>query len=103
MQKSKSIALIGAQVQYCGHAGVFIADVISVGNTYVVRAAKAVTPDNLMRKNVDEQATHHLNDFPGPNFWRPDLGVFVVPRKQLTLTQVGVGRIKERDSFLKKA
>jgi hypothetical protein len=99
---SKSIVLLGAQVQYCGHAGVFVADIISVGNTYVVRASKPVTPERLVRKNVDETATHHLIDFPGPNFWRPDLGVFVVPRKQLTLTAVGQRRVKERDAFLGK-
>lgn len=71
----------GAHVQYCGHDGWFIADIYAIGNVYVVRANGKVTADNLTRPATG--ATHHLVDFPEAGFWRPDIGVFVVPRKQV--------------------
>lgn len=71
----------GAQVAYCGHAGSFIADIWVVGNANVVRANGPVTTANIDRKS---KPTHHISDFPLPGFWRPDLGVFVVPEKQVT-------------------
>ncbi len=77
-------AVIGAQVQYCGHPGWFIADIFEVGNVNVVRANKAVTGDVLYRGS-DNIRTHHIVDFPVRGFWRPDLGVFVVPKTQVTL------------------
>lgn len=71
---------MGATVLYCGHAGSFIADIWVVGNANVVRANGKVTPGNLDRKAI---ATHSVSDYPLPGFWRPDLGVFVVPEKQV--------------------
>lgn len=71
----------GAIVAYCGHSGSFIADIWVVGNANVVRANGPVTAANINRK---AKPTHHLSDFPLPGFWRPDLGVFVVPEKQVT-------------------
>lgn len=72
-----------ALVLFCGHEGYFVADTIAVGNAVVVRASGPVTPANIVRDNRFGVATHHLVDFPKPGFWRPDLGVFVVPAKQL--------------------
>lgn len=76
-------AKMGAVVSYCGHNGNFIADIWQVGNTNVVRASQEVTGANLIRDDRFGKATHHLSDFPKPGFWRPDLGVFVVPQKQV--------------------
>ena len=73
---------MGALVQYCGHAGTFVADIFRVGNVNVVRCLDPVTPGMLNRTNVRE-ATHQLSDFPRAGFWRPDLGVFVVPHTQV--------------------
>jgi hypothetical protein len=77
-----SAAKMGATVLYCGHNGTFIADIFKVGNVNVVRANGKVTPDNISRPA--NGATHHLSDFPNGGFWRPDLGVFVVPENQVT-------------------
>jgi hypothetical protein len=74
---------VGARVLYGGHEGYFVADLIPVGNAVVVRASGPVTPGNIIRDNQFGPPTHHMLDFPGPVFWRPDLGVFVVPKKQL--------------------
>jgi len=71
----------GALVAYCGHDGYFIADIYKVGTANVVRANKPVTPDNIRRPMIG--ATHHMSDFPELGFWRPDLGLFVVPESQV--------------------
>ena len=72
---------MGAQVRYCGHDGTFVADIFLVAGANVVRAVGPVTGDNLHRPATG--ATHHLDDFPLSGFWRPDLGVFVVPEGQV--------------------
>lgn len=79
----KTKAAVGAMVQYCGHDGVFVADIFDFSGVCVIRAPRAVTPDNILRPAED--ATHHLQDYPAAGFWRPDIGVFVVPRDQLTV------------------
>lgn len=79
MAKSKS----GAIVQYCGHAGCFIADVIEVAGACVVRANGEITPDNIVRDGSLGAPTHHLVDFPKAGFWNPRIGVFVVPASQV--------------------
>jgi hypothetical protein len=76
-----SEAKTGARVQYCGHGGWFIADILKVAGANVVRASGEVTPGNIIRPA--DEATHHLIDFPDTGFWRPDLGVFVVPENQV--------------------
>jgi len=76
-----SEAAMGALVQYCGHDGCFIADIFEVAGANVVRASRPITPDNLLRPA--DEATHHLLDMPTAGFWRPDLGVFVVPKDQV--------------------
>ena len=73
---------MGARVRYCNHAGTFIANIFVVGNCNVVRANGPVTYENLDRAPLDG-ATHYLRDFPTAGFWRPDLGVFVVPFGQV--------------------
>lgn len=76
-------AMIGAKVRYCGHRGYFIADIFRVGNSNVVRANGPVTMDNLIREDVFTESTHWLHDYPVAGFWRPDLGVYVVPETQV--------------------
>lgn len=76
-----SKAAIGARVQYCGHDGTFVADIFEVEGANVVRASEPITAGNLQRPA--KSATHHIVDFPSGGFWRPDLGVFVVPKKQV--------------------
>lgn len=72
---------MGAQVLYCGHQGSFLADIFEIDGVNVVRAAgEPVTAGNIDRKAIP---THHLSDFPRAGFWRPDLGVFVVPSAQV--------------------
>lgn len=78
-----SKSTIGANVLFCGHQGHFIADIFVVGDCNVVRASGRVTADNLDRTML-HAATHHISDYPVNGFWRPDLGVFVVPSKQVT-------------------
>lgn len=78
-----SKASVGAKVQYCGHDGWFIADIWEIEGVNVVRANGKVTPSNINRPA--QGATHSLSDFPKGGFWRPDLGVFVVPSDQVKL------------------
>jgi hypothetical protein len=76
-----SKAKMGARVAYCGHDGYFVADIFEIEGVNVVRANGKVSGDSIIRPA--DAATHHLSDFPGPGFWRPDLGVFVVPSDQV--------------------
>ena len=73
---------MGARVLYCGHRGTFIADIWELGNVNIVHASREVSGENLDRDGV-EAATHHLTDFPKAGFWKPRLGVFVVPKDQV--------------------
>ncbi len=79
-----SKAAMGAIVQYCGHRGTFIADIWEVGDVNIVHASREVTPDNLHRYEEFGAATHLLVDFPKAGFWKPKLGVFAVPKEQVT-------------------
>jgi hypothetical protein len=72
---------MGAKVQYCGHDGTFVADIFLVSGANVVRANGPIKHWNLVRPA--KGATHHLMDFPTAGFWRPDIGVFVVPETQV--------------------
>jgi len=79
-------AYVGALVRYCGHLGTFVADIYEVGNANVIHPSTPVTMENLNRDPVDyEHATHHMVDHPVGGFWRPRIGVFVVPAKQVTI------------------
>jgi hypothetical protein len=75
----------GARVNYCGHDGYFVADIHLVAGANVVRANGPVSPRNLIRpkRQKAEAPTHTMVDFPVAGFWRPDLGVFVVPKDQV--------------------
>jgi hypothetical protein len=74
---------IGLMVAYGGHdAEIPYCDITQVGGGYVVRTSEPVT-DRSLRRPV-QHATHRLSDHLG-GFWRPDLGVFVVPEAALTL------------------
>jgi hypothetical protein len=80
----KLTGAVGALVRYCGHRGVFVADIILVGNAAVIRASGPVTGETLTRGDWEyDNATHHLFDFPTAGYWNPQLGVFVVPAKQV--------------------
>ena len=82
-----SESCIGARVRYCGHDDTFVADVFKVGNCNVVRASRTPLDApgfNDMLERSAMGATHHLVDYPDMGFWRPDLGVFVVPEEQVT-------------------
>lgn len=81
--KGKRLGMCGAVVQYCGHDGCFIADVIEVAGACVVKGNGPITPANIIRDGSLGKPTHHLLDFPRPVFWQPRIGVFVVPSAQL--------------------
>lgn len=78
---------IGKTVRYCGHKATFQADIFEVAGAVVVRAPAAITPNDehgVLNRDPKayDLASHHLEDFPHGGFWRPDLGVFVVPKAQ---------------------
>jgi hypothetical protein len=77
-----SKSMIGARILYCGHVGWFVADIYKIGTANVVRANGPVTPENVVRDSL-QSVTHELKDFPVAGFWRPDLGIFVVPSAQV--------------------
>lgn len=79
-----SQAKMSALVQYCGHDGVFIADIWRIGDVNVVKANGPVSPENILRgKQHLKNATHHLVDFPHAGYWKPQEGIFVVPENQV--------------------
>lgn len=80
MAKRDPINAIGATVLYCGHNATFIADIIEIEGVAVVRANGNI---NYCLQRPSTNPTHHLVDFPKPGFWRPDIGVFVVPKNQV--------------------
>lgn len=80
----------GAKVAFCGHNGWFLADIYYVGNVNVIRANGKITGDNLNRPATP--ATHHVSDFPTAGFWKPELGVLVVPEEQVQ--EVKDGKVK---------
>jgi hypothetical protein len=80
-----SKSAMGASVRFCGHRGVFIADIFTVGNVNVIRGNGPITPDTIDRDPGEYKfATHHMSDFPVAGFWQPRLGIFVVPESQVT-------------------
>lgn len=72
---------IGACVRYCGHNATFVADITEVAGACVIRANGPI--DKVLTRPADGE-THHVSDFPVAGFWRPDLGVLVVPSSQVT-------------------
>jgi hypothetical protein len=72
----------GAIVQYCGHDGCFVADIYEVAGAYAVYANGPVTPANIVRDGRLGRPTYHLLDFPTAGCWKPERGIFVVPKEQ---------------------
>lgn len=75
-------AEFGIQVKYCGHEAVFTADVFHMDATVVVRAPGRVEHHLRRDRRSIKEAQFHVSDYPDPGFWRPDLGVLVVPTAQ---------------------
>lgn len=73
---------MGAKVMYCGHDGWFIADIFKIGTANAIKANGPITGSNLVR-GYNEQATHQVFDFPNAGMWAPNLGVLVVPERQV--------------------
>lgn len=80
-----SVGGAGLTVRYCGHDGTFVADVYEVAGAVVVRAGGPVSAETIRRPA--RGYTRHLLDFPKAGFWRPELGVFVVPADQLRVCE----------------
>ena len=80
---NKLQARMGAVVKYCGHNGVFPADIFVIDGVAAVLANGPITPDNIIRDGHIGDPTHHLLDFPVAGMWEPRRGVFVVPADQV--------------------
>lgn len=98
---------MGAIVRYCGHQGTFVADIFEIAGVNVVRAnfnPRHGAGEFNDRLNRDPEAlanaTHQLTDFPNTGFWRPDIGVFVVPVAQVK--EIGKGRKQFDEPKLKR-
>jgi hypothetical protein len=75
---------MGALIIFCGHKGTFTADIWRIGTVNVIHASGPVTMDTLDRSDRNfDAATHHMKDFPQAGFWKPALGIFVIPEKQV--------------------
>lgn len=72
-----------AIIRYCGHDASFVADIYMVGTAAVVRATGPITQERRLTRPYDQKWTHWVIDNPDQGFWRPDLGVLVVPQTQL--------------------
>lgn len=65
--KVTGVKTMGALVRYCGHKGVFIADIHHIAGAVVVRGNPNIEKV-LSRSDSDyEAADYHLLDFPGPD------------------------------------
>lgn len=76
----------GRRIRYCGHNAVITADVLEIEGAVVVRLSGPLDLGRVERftlAEIEGQYDLHLVDFPTLGFWRPDLGVFVVPTNQL--------------------
>jgi hypothetical protein len=83
-----SEAWMGAKVMYCGHDGWFVADIFRIGTACVVKANGPISGSNLVR-GKNEEATHHVSDFPSSGCWMPERGVFAVPHEQVRTLKGG--------------
>lgn len=81
--KTKSVGAVGAVVRYGGHDATFIADIMEVEGAVVVRANGPLNQPGVLTRPAAYDETHEIIDFPRPCFWRPDLGVFVLPKNQV--------------------
>lgn len=87
MKKKRLESFVGASVMYCGHDGWFPADITVIGNAVVVHAGIAPVSGDTITRGENTKATHQIVDFPSGGFWKPKLGVFVVPIDQVRLTK----------------
>jgi hypothetical protein len=71
----------GVKVLYCGHNASFIADVWETSDCILVRANGKI--DDYLERPANKPG-YWLSDFPQCGFWRPDIGVFLVPKNQFT-------------------
>lgn len=77
-------AKMGALVRYCGHNNcTFVADVWEIENVNVVVANGDLQKHLKRDEEQYQRATHHLHDFPAAGYWKPNRGIFVVPKKQV--------------------
>lgn len=82
----------GAAVEYCGHGGWFVADIVRTGTHCVIVANGPVTGD-MLERNRDYDVTHRLNEvgpmsgkgYDGAVYWNPQKGIFVVPVGHVTV------------------
>jgi hypothetical protein len=77
----------GATVHMVAHDLVFQADLFEIAGAMVVRANGRLVPGQNCEYSGDWKwtaPTHILSDRPIAGFWRDDLGIFVVPKNQLT-------------------
>lgn len=96
-------AHVGAYVRYCGHEAYFIADIWKIGNANVVKANGPLTDKLLMRDEEGyNKATHQLVDFPSAGYWRPYLGIFVVPEEQVTEVKTKNSGLSARDIAIRE-
>lgn len=85
--KKKLEGKVGAVVQYCGHDATFVADIYVHDGVAVIHAGSAPIDDGLERPA--RNPTHHVSDFPKAIFWKPRIGVLVVPASQVTTFENG--------------
>lgn len=95
-------SLIGAKVVYDNLAGYFLADVMQVGNAYVISSSRPITHSTLEcvndPKRVDAEATHYVTSMYG-GFFRLEHGALVVPNRGLSLLPPGKTRIRQEEKF----
>lgn len=83
MKCKRLTGAVGAIVAYGNHRAVFLADILLVEGAAVVRASGPINDETLKRDSQFGYPTHMLRDFPNSGFWRPDIGVFGVPKDQV--------------------
>lgn len=70
----------GAIVEYCGHNATFRADIWRFAGAVVIRANGPIREEILTRPAKGPR--YLFEDHPDSGFWRPDLGIFVIPETQ---------------------
>lgn len=70
------------KVVFCNHEGYFVADVIVTYQAVTVIAKKPVSPQTLVRSNVDKAEWRIVDHLGG--YWNPTRGRFVLPREAVT-------------------
>lgn len=77
-------AKIGAVVRYCGHLNAtFVADIWEIENVNVVVANGDLNKHLARDEKQYKAATHHMHGFPKAGYWKPSIGIFVLPKDQV--------------------